>query len=134
MKLNDLKKEGIVVKNGKLVSNKSKSPKYRNEKVLVDDYLFDSIKEANFYSKLKLLKKSNNIRDFEKQFKFEIVINDIHVANYFLDFKIIHNDGKVEYIDIKGQDKKTGKFITTDVFQLKKKLVEAIYGITIKII
>jgi hypothetical protein len=83
---------------------------------------------------LKLLKKSGEIKDFEIQVKFDIRINEIHIANYFLDFLVINNDGSKEYIDVKGQDKKTKKWITTDVFQLKKKLVEAIYKIKIKII
>lgn len=126
-------KKKYRLKNGKFTSNSPVS-KYGNSKVEIDGFLFDSSKEAKHYSKLKLLKKSGQIRDFERQFKFEIVVNDIHIANYFLDFKVIHNDGKIEYIDIKGQDAKTQKWITTDVFQLKKKLVEAIYGIKIKIV
>ena len=43
-------------------------------------------------------------------------------------------DGTIEYIDIKGKDKKTNKFIKTGVFALKKRLVEAIYGIKISMI
>ena len=77
---------------------------------------------------------AGEILDFERQVKFEISINNIHIANYFLDFRITHLDLSKEYIDVKGHDKKTNKWIKTDVFQLKKKLVEAIYGITIKIV
>jgi len=119
------------VVDGKLVSKKRKG-KFNNTKVVVDDLTFDSIKEANYYGKLKILKLAGEITDFACQVKFPITINKIHIANYFLDFEIIHLDGSKEYVDIKGFDKKTKKFITTDVFALKKKLVEAIYGITIK--
>jgi len=38
------------------------------------------------------------------------------------------------YIDIKGKDKKSNKFIKTGVFALKKRLVEAIYNIKIKMV
>lgn len=130
----DLKTKYRLI-NGKFISN-SPSPKskYGNNKVEIDGFVFDSSKEAKFYSELKLRKKANQILDFERQVKFEIVVNGIHIANYFLDFKVIHNANKIEYIDVKGQDSKTKKWIKTDVFQLKKKLVEAIYGIKIKIV
>ena len=65
---------------------------------------------------------------------YEIKINDIHIANYFLDFLVEYLDNTYDYIDIKGKDKVSNKWIKTDVFKLKKKLVEAIYGINIKMI
>lgn len=133
MNLDDFKKRGFILKNGKFIS-KSKSSKYGNNKVEVDGFLFDSTKEANYYSRLKMLKKGKEILDFERQVKFPIEVNNIHISNYFLDFKIVNLDNSIEYIDVKGQDAKTKKWITTDVFALKKKLVEAIYGITIKIV
>jgi hypothetical protein len=132
--LSDLKKSGFTIKDGKIVKDIAKKSKYGNSKIEIDGFIFDSTKEGNEYSKLKLLKKSVEIKDFEIQVKFDIRINEIHIANYFLDFLVINNDGSKEYIDVKGQDKKTKKWITTDVFQLKKKLVEAIYKIKIKII
>ncbi len=132
--LSDLKKSGFTIKDGKIVKDIAKKSKYGNSKIEIDGFIFDSTKEGNEYSKLKLLKKSGEIKDFEIQVKFDIRINEIHIANYFLDFLVINNDGSKEYIDVKGQDKKTKKWITTDVFQLKKKLVEAIYKIKIKII
>jgi len=133
MNVDDLKKKGIVLKNGKFLSN-SKSSKYGNKKVEVDGFTFDSNKEAKYYARLKLLKSGGEISDFERQVKFPISVNGIHIANYFLDFKVFFPDGQVDYIDVKGQDAKTKKWITTDVFALKRKLVEAIYGITIKIV
>jgi hypothetical protein len=132
--LSDLKKSGFTIKDGKIVKDIAKKSKYGNSKIEIDGFIFDSTKEGNEYSKFKLLKKSGEIKDFEIQVKFDIRINEIHIANYFLDFLVINNDGSKEYIDVKGQDKKTKKWITTDVFQLKKKLVEAIYKIKIKII
>lgn len=134
MNLSDLKKSGFTIKDGKIVKDTAKKSKYGNSKIEIDGFIFDSKKEGNEYTKLKLLKKSGEIKDFDIQVKFDIRINEIHIANYFLDFLVIYNDDSKEYIDVKGQDKKTKKWITTDVFQLKKKLVEAIYKIKIKII
>ena len=103
-----------------------------NQKVEVDGISFHSRKEANFYSDLLIKKNAKLITDFERQVQYDIRVNDIHIAKYFLDFKVINLDGSINYYDVKGKDKVSGKWITTDVFALKKKLVEAIYGIKIE--
>ena len=117
MDIDEFRKK-FFVKDGKLVGrNKNK---YRNNKV------------AKFYSDLVIKKKANLIADFERQVQYDIRVNNIHIAKYFLDFKVINLDGSINYYDVKGKDKISGKWITTDVFALKKKLVEAIYGIKIE--
>ena len=63
-----------------------------------------------------------------------IEINGIHIAYYIIDFKVYYPNGNIKHIDIKAKDKKTNKWITTDVFKLKKKLIEAIYKIKIELI
>ena len=90
-----------------------------------------SKKEAEFYGSLKIKKNAGLIKDFKIQVQYDIVVNNIHIAYYYLDFQIENNDGSFEYIDIKGKDKKSNKFIKTGVFALKKRLVEAIYHIKI---
>lgn len=120
----------FVIKGGKLI-NKVKASKFNNTKIEIDGYKFDSIKESEFYGSLKLKKQAGLIKDFKMQVKFDIVVKNKHIANYFLDFLVENNDGSLEYIDIKGKDSKTNKFIKTSVFALKKRLVEAIYEIKI---
>jgi hypothetical protein len=132
MNVEDFKKK-FSLKDGKIV-NKSKSSKFGNVKVEIDGYKFDSRKESEFYGSLKIKKQAGLIKDFKMQVPYNIVVNNIHIANYFLDFEVENNDGTIEYIDIKGKDKKTNKFIKTGVFALKKRLVEAIYGIKISMI
>lgn len=129
MDINEFRKK-YFVDDGKIVS-KNKN-KYRNQKVEVDGIKFDSRKEANYYSDLLIKKKAGLIADFERQVRFDIVVNNIQIAKYFLDFKVINVDGTINYYDVKGKDKVSGKWITTDVFALKKKLVEAIYSIKIE--
>jgi hypothetical protein len=131
MNINDFNKNFSFQK-GKIKTNKSN--KYNNLKVVIDGYTFDSKKEAEFYGSLKLKKQAGFIKDFKMQVKYEIKINNIHIANYFMDFEITNNDESVDYVDIKAKDKKTNKFIKTGVFALKKRLVEAIYGIKISMI
>jgi hypothetical protein len=132
MNLEDFKKK-FSLKDGKVV-NKTKSSKFNNVKSEIDGHIFDSKKESEFYGSLKLKKQAGLIKDFKMQVKYDIVVNDIHIANYFLDFLVVNNDDTIEYIDIKGKDSKTNKFIKTGVFALKKRLVEAIYNIKISMI
>lgn len=121
------------LKDGKVV-NKTKSSKFNNTKVEIDGHIFDSIKEGEFYGSLKIKKKAGLIKDFKIQVQYDILVNNIHIAYYYLDFQIENNDGSFEYIDIKGKDKKSNKFIKTGVFAIKKRLVEAIYNIKIRMI
>lgn len=132
MDVNDFNKKFSVQK-GKVVK-KTKKSKFNNVKVEIDGHTFDSIKEGEYYGSLKLKKKSGLIKDFKMQVKYDISINNIHIANYFLDFLVEKNDGSFEYIDIKGKDLRTKKFIKTGVFALKKRLIEAIYGIKISML
>ena len=133
MNIKDLEKEGFIIKNGKWVKKRSYN-KYRNTKTKIDGINFDSQKEADYYSKLKLLERAKEIVKFERQVKMPIEINSIHIAYYVLDFKVYYPNGDIKHIDIKAKDKKTNKWITTDVFKLKKKLIEAIYKIKIELI
>lgn len=41
--------------------------KYRNKKVQVDMYVFDSIRESQRYKELKLLERAGTITDLELQ-------------------------------------------------------------------
>jgi len=126
-------KDKFSLKDGKVV-NKTKSSKFNNRKSLIEGHTFDSIKESEFYGSLKLKKQAGLIKDFQMQVQYDIVVNNIHIAYYYLDFLIENNDGSFEYIDIKGKDKKSNKFIKTSVFAIKKRLVEALYHIKITIL
>jgi hypothetical protein len=132
MDVNEFKNK-FSLKDGRVV-NKTKSSKFNNRKSLIDGHTFDSIKEGEFYGSLKLKKQAGLIKDFQMQVQYDIIVNNIHIAYYYLDFQIENNDGSFEYIDIKGKDKKSNKFIKTSVFAIKKRLVEALYHIKITIV
>lgn len=59
----------------KKVEIKSTMSKYKNKKVVVDNILFDSKKEANYYTKLKILKDAGKITDLELQKSLYYKIN-----------------------------------------------------------
>lgn len=110
--------------------------KWNNQRTEYNGYTYMSKKEANFAMSLDNCKKAHDPKDrvlsYDKQVPFPIVVNGQKICKYILDFKVAYADGRIEYIDVKAFDKKKSKFLSTDTYKLKKKLVEAIYGITIK--
>ncbi len=98
--------------------------KYRNKKVIVDDYIFDSIQESKRYKELKLLLKAGEIQNLELQPHFLLQESfrkngkTYRKIEYIADFKYIEN-GKTIVEDTKG--------IKTDVFKIKQKMFEKKY-------
>lgn len=90
---------------------------------VVDGVRFASKKEARRYVELKLLQKAGEIGRLELQPKFPIVVNGMKICAYIADFRYwCHGRPVVE--DAKG--------VKTPVYRLKKKIVEAQYGIAIR--
>lgn len=135
-------------KKGKLVTNellpeyrkmleekpkKTKKPsKYRNEKVVFEGINFDSKKERDAYIQYNL-RKGTLIKDFKRQVNFPYLVEGKKMFSLILDFVVKYTDGTTLYVDIKPFDKKTGKYLTTAVFNLKKKLIENQYKIKIEL-
>ena len=86
MDVNDFKNK-FSFKDGKVV-NKTKSSKFKSVKSEIDGHTFDSKKEAEFYGSLKIKKNAGLIKDFKIQVQYDIVVNNIHIAYYYLDFQI----------------------------------------------
>lgn len=105
--------------------------KYHNKKATYDGYTFDSLKEKNYYIKLKLLERSGYIKELELQKEFEL--QPSYKLNKKTNRKITYRadftyktteDDKLHVIDVKG--------FKTDVYKLKKKLFEYKYRIEIE--
>mgnify|MGYP002567545347 CR=1 FL=1 len=98
--------------------------KYRNKKVIVEDYVFDSIEESRRYKELKLLLRAGKISNLELQPHFLLQEGfkkngkTYRKIEYIADFKYEEN-GKTIVEDVKGMQ--------TDVFKLKHKLFEKKY-------
>ncbi len=92
-----------------------------------DGRVFDSKAEAARAHALWLLKLSGEVVDVEYQPQFEIVVNGKKVGKYVADFRVRHKDGTVVVEDVKGLKKGSAY----SIFRLKKKIVEALYGIEI---
>jgi hypothetical protein len=97
--------------------------KYGAIKTTVDGIKFDSKKEAARYGVLKLCEKAGSISNLSLQPKFDLIVNGTKIGFYKADFKYNNLNGKEVIEDVKG--------MKTPVYNLKKKLIKAIYGIDI---
>jgi len=96
--------------------------KYGAKKTVVDGITFDSQAEATRYGVLKIVQASGLISDLRLQVPYQITVNGKKVCRYVADFVYIEN-GKEVVEDVKG--------IKTPVYNLKKKLMEAVFGVVI---
>lgn len=103
--------------------------KYFNKKVVIDGIKFDSKKEANYYTKLKLMQNAGVIWDLEVQRKYVLqkafTFNGktIREISYYADFVYEDKNG-IHVVDTKGY--------RTDVYKIKKKMFIKKYGIEIE--
>lgn len=105
----------------------AKPSKYHAQKTIVEGMVFDSKKEAKRYHELKLLEKAKQCEVLERQPVFPIRVNGVLVAEYRADFRWLDYKTGLEVIE----DVKSPATRLKEVYRLKKKLVEAIYGIRI---
>jgi len=99
--------------------------KYKAKPTTIDGVRFPSKKEARRYSQLKLLLAAGQIKNLELQPQYPIHVAGSKICTYIADFRYIDRSGVTIVEDVKG--------VETPVFRLKKKLVEAIYGLKLLI-
>lgn len=105
--------------------------KYRNIPTLCNlNHKHDSKLEAKRCGELHMLQKAKKIRGLKIEPRYFIHVNDQHICDVVPDFKYeeIGDDGYLNLIieDAKG-------FLTDDA-RIKYKLIEAVYGIPVRII
>lgn len=101
--------------------------KYNNRAITIDGHKFPSQREGRRYLQLKLLQANGEIRNLELQVPFRCEVNGHLVCKFICDFVYEeYRDRQWTRIldDAKG--------FQTDVYKLKKKLVLACLGHTIK--
>lgn len=113
--------------------------KYHNKKTTIDGINFDSKKESKYYPIFKKLEQQGKIKNLILQEKFHFIINGNPLIirskgypngrriSYSADYSFFDMEqNKQRVIDIKG--------LQTDVFKIKKALMESCHGIIIEII
>lgn len=99
--------------------------KHRNVKTELDGIVFDSKKEAARYAELLMMSKSALIADLKVQPRLRCDVNGEHICYYIADF-FYTEKGLPIWEDVKSPHTRKQA-----VYQLKKKLVHAIFKITI---
>jgi len=94
--------------------------KYRNKPCYRGAIYFHSQKEARFYDELVLKQRAGLISHFHRQVIFDLPGG----VKYVCDFIIIHPDGRIQYVDVKG--------MKTKDYSTKKKITEATYPVEIE--
>lgn len=103
--------------------------KYKNKKVVVDNILFDSKKEANYYIYLKMLEDAGKISGLRLQEKFVLQPSfklngkTYRAITYVADF-VYKDDKGMHVVDTKGY--------RTETYKIKKKLFMKKFGIEIE--
>lgn len=97
--------------------------KYGANRCEVDGISFDSTKEARRYGELKILQSAGFIKELTRQVSYDLVVEGVHICTYRSDFEYLENGIKVVE-DAKG--------MRTDIYLIKRRLMLALYGITIK--
>lgn len=119
---------------GPRFGTRQRPSKYKNRRETVDGITFDSVREARRFQQLRLEERAGLIHTLERQVPFSITAISAAgdrkaVAKYIADFTYYRHqpDGDTLYVveDVKG--------VQTDVFRLKRKLVEHEHGIEIQL-
>lgn len=104
--------------------------KYRNQRTTEQGKSFHSKKEAAYYRDLLIARfardEAQRVVEIHVQPVFPIVVNGITCGKYIADFQVRYASGRTEVVDVKSPA--TAKIA---LYRLKKKLVEALYGIAI---
>jgi hypothetical protein len=101
-------------------------PKYSNNPREYNGIRYQSTLEAEYAAKLDLRVRANEIRSWKRQVEIPLnikfvdnlpILTDepelelkkqgikfLHIANYFMDFIITHNDESLEYVETKGME------------------------------
>ena len=85
-----------------------------------DGIKFSSKKEARYYANLKLRQMAGEIIFFLRQVPFHLPGG----VRYVVDFVVFEAGGEVKFVDVKG--------MKTETYKAKKKIVEAVFPITIE--
>lgn len=112
------------------LSTGKKGNKFGAVKTEIDGIVFDSRKESLRYEVLSKMQKHGEIADLLLQQKFSLTVNENHICYYVADFQYKWYNG-IFWENIV-EDVKSEITRELPVYRIKKKLMFAIYGITIK--
>ena len=98
---------------------KPKRNKFGAKKQTYNGYNYDSIKEAEYAEGLDWRIKAKEVKSWTRQHKFELRVEGVLIAKYYIDFRVVLTNGQIEYHECKG--------FPTDLWKLKWKMTEALF-------
>lgn len=102
-----------------------KTPKWKNKPVTIDGVRFASQGEADRFHQLKLLERAGQIEKLQRQVRFSLVWDDVHICDYIADATYFEH-GRFVVEDFKGA-------LTPDG-ELKLKMMRACHRIDVRLI
>ncbi len=99
--------------------NPRQKNKYSAKKQTYRGRSYDSKLEAAKAIDLDWLMKAGEVKSWTAQHKFDLRVNDAHLCNYYIDFRVVNKDNSVDYIEVKG--------FPTDIWRLKWNLTQALF-------
>lgn len=96
--------------------------KFKAKPVTENGNRFASTLEWSYSKHLEFLQRSGIVLFFLSQVPFRLPGG----VKYIIDYQVFFTDGSVKFIDVKG--------VVTDMFTLKKKMVEDLYPVEIEIV
>ena|SRR3990167_11558840 len=102
--------------------------KYNSRRTEYHGTIYQSKKEAQYAFDLDMLKNAGEIKDWKRQFKLDLRVNGEHIANYYVDFWVLQNDGREELHEVKSQ------ITMTDTWRIKWRLTEVLFGDKYKLV
>ncbi len=97
-----------------------KANKYKAKKQTYRGRSYDSKLEAAKAIDLDWMVKAGEIKSWTPQHKFDLRVANVHICNYYIDFRVVNNNGTVDYIEIKGG-------FETDLWKLKFRITKAAF-------
>jgi hypothetical protein len=96
-----------------------KKNKYGAKKTKYNGRYYASGLEAQKAEELDWLLRAGEIKEWTPQYKWELYVNGKKICGYKIDFRVVNNDGVVDYIETKGAQ--------TYDFMLKWNLTQALF-------
>jgi len=93
--------------------------KFRNKRTEYNGHIYDSKGEAELAAELDIRQKAGEIKSWERQVSYKLVVHGVVICTHRVDFVITHHNNTREAVEYKGY--------ATALWKLKRKLFEAIY-------
>lgn len=79
-----------------------KKSKYNSTRVVYNGNTYQSKAEAEWAAVLDFMKQTKQIKRWTRQHRLSLESDGVHITNYFIDFRVVTNEGKIELHEVKG--------------------------------